>query len=211
MSHYPNGTEPLSDTIDQVVAEAIVAVEAGGVPYLLMGGASAQTFARPRRTDDLDIFVRPDDARQILDVLGAAGFTTEETDPSWLYKARRRGVLVDVIFRSSGGIYLDDEMLARGHRHDYRGASALIMSPEDLLVIKAMASTEETPHHWYDALALIGRRELDWGYVAERSRVGPRRVLALLLFAESIGLAVPPEIVSALYRRTHPSETGSAP
>ena len=90
---------------------------------------------------------------------------TEETFPSWLYKAIRNGVLVDVIFRSSGGVYLDAEMLARGQRRDYRGTDALLMSPEDLLVVKAMAATEETPHHWYDALALIARRDLDWDYV----------------------------------------------
>lgn len=80
-----------------------------------------------------------------------------------------------------------------------------MMSPEDLLVVKAMATTEETPHHWYDALALIARRDLDWTYVLTRSRVGPRRMLSLLIFAESIDLAVPPEAVALLYERTHPS------
>jgi predicted nucleotidyltransferase len=205
MSHYPAGEEPSMEMITQVVAEAIGALESEGVPHLLMGGAGAQTFARPRETDDIDVFVAPGDARRALDVLEKAGFWTEETFPSWLYKAIRNGVLVDVIFRSSGGVYLDDEMLARGQRREYRGTEALLMSPEDLLVVKAMASTEETPHHWYDALALIARRDLDWDYVLARSRVGPRRMLSLLLFAESVDLAVPPEAVSLLFERTHPS------
>ena len=34
----------------------------------------------------------------------------------WLYKAWKDGVLVDVIFRSSGEVYLDDEMVAAGRR-----------------------------------------------------------------------------------------------
>ncbi len=204
MSHYPAGEEPTPEMITEVLAEVIEALEGAGVPHLLMGGAGAQTFARPRQTDDIDVFVEPGDARRALDVLEAAGFCTEETFPSWLYKATRNGVLVDVIFRSSGGVYLDPEMLARGQRRDYRGTDALLMSPEDLLVVKAMAATEETPHHWYDALALIARRDLDWDYVLVRSRVGPRRVLSLLLYAESIDLAVPPDAVALLYDRTHP-------
>jgi predicted nucleotidyltransferase len=207
MSHYPAGEEPTPEMVSSVVAEVIEALEADGVPHLLMGGAGAQTFARPRQTDDIDVFVQPADARRALEVLEKAGFHTEETYPSWLYKAVRHGVLVDVIFRSSGGVYLDDEMLARGQRREYRGTEALLMSPEDLLVVKAMAATEETPHHWYDALALIARRDLDWDYVLVRSRVGPRRVLSLLLYAESVDLAVPPEAVALLYERTHPSTT----
>jgi predicted nucleotidyltransferase len=207
MSHYPEGEEPTPEMITTVVAEVIEALEGAGIPHLLMGGAGAQTFARPRQTDDIDVFVEPGDARRALDVLDAAGFCTEETFPSWLYKATRNGVLVDVIFRSSGGVYLDPEMLARGQRREYRGTDALLMSPEDLLVVKAMAATEETPHHWYDALALIARRDLDWDYVLVRSRVGPRRVLSLLLYAESIDLAVPPEAVALLYERTHPPAT----
>jgi predicted nucleotidyltransferase len=207
MSHYPAGEEPTLEMVSLVVADVIEALDADGVPHLLMGGAGAQTFARPRQTDDIDVFVQPADARRALEVLDKAGFRTEETYPSWLYKAVRHGVLVDVIFRSSGGVYLDDEMLARGQRREYRGTEALLMSPEDLLVVKAMAATEETPHHWYDALALIARRDLDWDYVLVRSRVGPRRVLSLLLYAESVDLAVPPEAVALLYERTHPSTT----
>ena len=205
MSHYPPGEEPTDEMIGSVLAEVIEALEADRVPHLLMGGAGAQTFARPRETDDIDVFVAPGDARRTLDVLEKAGFGVEEPYPSWLFKAMRHGVLVDVIFRSSGGIYLDEEMLERGQRRDYRGTDALLISPEDLLVVKAMAATEDTPHHWYDALALIARRDLDWDYVLARSRIGPRRVLSLLVYAESIDLAVPPEAVALLYERTHPT------
>lgn len=203
MSHYPAGDEPTSEMVISVAADAIAALEGAAVPHLLMGGAGTQVFARPRQTDDVDVFVQPGDARPALDALAGAGFSTEETDPSWLFKAWRDGVLVDVIFRSSGGIYLDAEMLCRGCRRDYGGVNVLLMSPEDLLVLKAMAATEDTPHHWYDALALIARCDLDWEYVVRRARVGPRRVLSLLLYAESIDLAVPHEVVDGLYEALH--------
>ena len=107
MSHYCEGKAPSAESITEVVAEVIAALDDAEVPYLLMGGAVATTFARPRLTDDIDVFVEPGDAERALAVLAKAGFTTEQTDPSWIYKAMRSGVLVDVIFRSAGGVYLD--------------------------------------------------------------------------------------------------------
>jgi predicted nucleotidyltransferase len=114
-------------------------------------------------------------------------------------------VLVDVIFRSSGDLYLDDEMLARGSEREYLGVTAPLVSPEDLVVIKALASAEHSPRHWYDALAVIGRTELDWPYLLSRARLaGPRRLLSLLLYAESTDLAVPAEVIEDLFQVVHP-------
>jgi hypothetical protein len=96
-------------------------------------------------------------------------------------------------------------MLARGSEREYLGVTAPLVSPEDLLVIKALAAAEHSPHHWYDALAVIGRCELDWDYVLARARLaGPRRLLSLLLYAESIDLAVPAEIIEELFEVVHP-------
>ena len=198
--HYPPDATPSHEAVTAVLAEAIAALDAEEVPHLLMGGLVVARYARPRATDDVDVFVKPEHARQALDALESAGFEVEESDPMWLFKAHKDGVLVDIIFRSSGEIYLDDEMLARGVRDEVRGSSALLMSPEDLLVVKAVATAEHGPHHWYDALAIIARTPLDWPYVVERARqAGPRRVLSLLLYAESNDLAVPAEAVDQLH------------
>lgn len=212
MPHYAYDAQPSEADIERALAEAVRAIEEKGVPYLLMGGAGSVTFGRPRVTDDLDFFVRPEDARRVLDVLGAAGFETAETDLTWLHKAFRHGVLVDVIFRSAGEVYLDDEMLRRGQRCAYRGTDALMMCPEDLIVIKAVASSEDATRHWYDALALIARCELDWDYLLGRARrCGPRRMLSLLLYAESNDLAVPAEAIEALVGAVHPRRQGARP
>jgi predicted nucleotidyltransferase len=204
-SHYQEGREPSDAAIRQALDEVISVLRQADIAFLLIGGMSAATFARPRMTDDIDVFVRPDAARRTLEALAAAGFDTKEKDPYWLFKAWKHGVLVDVIFRSSGDLYLDDDMLARGSERDYLGVTAPLVSPEDLLVIKALAAAEHSPHHWYDALAVIGRTELDWDYVLGRARLaGPRRVLSLLLYAESIDLAVPAEIIEELFDVVHP-------
>ena len=203
--HYPEGEEPSDEDLQATFADAVEALRRAEVPYLLIGGLSASAFARPRITDDIDVFVRPDMARKVLQTLDAAGFDTEETDDRWLYKAFKRGVLVDVIFRSSGDVYVDDEMLERADLQEHWGVTAPLISPEDLLVIKAVATTEHGSHHWYDALAVIARCPLDWAYLMRRARqAGPRRVLSLLLYAESNDLAVPAEVIEALFEVVHP-------
>jgi hypothetical protein len=94
-------------------------------------------------------------------VFRQAGFTTEETDPVWIYKAFKDDVMVDVIFMVMGGIYLDDQMLARSIERDYEGL----------------------------------RRE----YLLRRGRVGARRMLALLIYAQSSDILVPDWVIRRLY------------
>lgn len=210
--HYPEGLSPAREDVTRILAEAVDALEAKGLPYVVMGGLVAAAFARPRTTDDIDLFVKPEHAGEVLDVLSAAGFDVEEHDPMWLYKAWKDGVLVDVIFRSSGEVYLDDEMLARAVTRECRGVPLRMVSPEDLLVIKAVATAEHGAHHWYDALGIIARNTIDWDYLVERARqAGPRRVLSLLLYAESNDMAVPAEAVEQLFLIVHPKPEASSP
>jgi predicted nucleotidyltransferase len=208
--HYP-GDPPASDEVTRVLAEAINVLDADGVGFLVMGGLAAHAYARPRTTEDIDLFVRPEDANRALDAFSAAGFEVEETDPMWLYKAWLDGVLVDLIFRSSGDIYLDDQMIERAVEREIRGSMVKLVSAEDFLVIKAVATTEQGSHHWYDALGLIARHPIDWVYLVERARqVGPRRVLSLLLYAESNDMAVPAEAVERLFTIVHPHPEAGA-
>ena len=206
--HYAGSDPPASEEVTRVLASAIEALDGKDVPYLVMGGLAAAAYARPRTTEDIDVFVKPEDANRALDALAAAGCDVEETDPMWLYKAWMDGVLIDVIFRSSGDIYLDEQMVARAVAREIRGTAAKLISAEDFLVIKAVATTEQGSHHWYDALGLIARHPIDWEYLVERARqAGPRRVLSLLLYAESNDMAVPAEAVEQLFTIVHPRPT----
>jgi predicted nucleotidyltransferase len=204
-AHYPDGRVPDEDCLLATFADVIAAVNEEGYDHAFMGGIGAYTMARPRVTDDIDLFVRPDDVTRVLETLAARDFETELHDPGWLAKAWKRGVLVDIIFRSSGDIYLDEEMLERRTCREYKGIEAQLIAPEDLLVIKTLASGEQTPQHWWDALGLIARCDLDWSYLLRRARAsGPRRVLSLLLFAESCDLVVPAATIEALFDAVHP-------
>ncbi len=208
--HYPDGEGPDEPTFRSVLADVAGLLDRSDLRVLVMGGIGSASLARPRRTDDIDLFVHVEDADALLERFEAEGYETERHDPNWLYKAHRRGVLIDIIFRSTGDIVVDEPMLAHADTGAFKGSSFRLVSPEDLLVIKAVAAAEHSPHHWYDALGLIARCDLDWSYLVERARrFGPRRVLSLLIYAESNDLAVPPTAVDALAAVVHPPHTAA--
>ena len=161
------------------------------VDWALIGGVACAIYGRPRWSYDIDVFVGEPDALTALDRLADGGFATQELDPTWIYKAIDRGVLVDVIFKTAGDIYLDDDMVEHIRRVRFHGVDVAAAAPEDLVVIKAIVNKEARPRHWYDALAIIARNELDWEYLEHRARHGVRRVASLLVYAQSLDLPVP--------------------
>ena len=162
-----------------------------GVPYVFIGGLASASHGRYRHTADIDILVHPGQARRVLEAFDDAGFETEETFPHWLFKARSGDEVVDILFSSQGEIYLDDPMLAHSSMASFEGRKIPLVSPEDLIVMKALAHGEATPRHWFDALGILGRCEIDWEYLITRSRRGPWRVISLLAYARSSDLPVP--------------------
>lgn len=190
----------------EVLDEALLALSAEGVPYTLMGGISASANGGSRfTTHDIDIFVKQPDADRALDILQAAGFKTNRLDPKWLYKAFKKNVMVDIIFKSSGEVCLDDEMLERARLADFNGKSIKVLSPEDLFVIKSLVLNDHTlatddrcTRHLVDIIGVVRTGNLDWEYLIKRARRGPRRVLSMLLFAQSLDLLVPNTVVKTL-------------
>lgn len=195
--------ETARDTFVGVLEETIDILEGAGVDYVVMGGIAVAVLARPRWTHDIDLFLRPRDARSALRILGEAGYETEETDPMWLFKAHRSDVAVDLIFRSAGNLYYDDTVAAHAVRDEFNGVSLPLISREDLLVVKASANSEGCGYHWFDALALLTRRDLDWDYLLQRARRAARRVLSLLVYAQSEDIAIPTEAIAELSREVY--------
>jgi hypothetical protein len=205
------GTLPEVDeeTFLRVLGDAIRVAAGTGLPHAFMGGIASTALGRPRWTHDIDLCVRPADARPMLRAFADAGYETEETDQSWLYKATREGVLVDLIFESTGGIVLDDEMLSRVRQASFGDLRLNVLGPEDLLVIKAIVHREHRQRHWFDALALVETGELDWPYLLRRAAPGPRRVASLLLYAQTDGLRVPDWVIEALLAQAREQEGAS--
>lgn len=185
---------------DITLFSALDALDKNNVSYAIIGGIAASGLGRPRSTQDIDLFVRPEDAEAILEVLKQHGFRTEQTNPTWLFKAFKENVLVDIIFRSEGGFYYDDEMRERTLKVNYHGRQIPLVSPEDFVLIKCAVHSEEGPHHWHDALSVLSHAKVDWDYLLHRARKAPRRLLALLMYAQSDDIWVPNQVVQRLYQ-----------
>jgi len=97
-------------------------------------------------------------------------------------------------------------MLAHARPVDLSGVRVCMVSPEDLIVIKAVVHDEQSPRHWFDALAMLSRTDLDWEYLLQRARKAARRVLSLLLYAQSNDVLVPDTVVRRLFQMVTESE-----
>jgi predicted nucleotidyltransferase len=170
----------------------------------VFGSIATKALGRPRPDlpgEDIDLMIRPSEAAPARRALHEAGFVVEETDPSWINKAKRGGVTVDLIFRTAGEIHLDQEMLDRAVPFEVSGVEVPLIPAEDLAVMKAVLHQEHRAFDWFDALALISRPQLDWEYLVRRAlRHGAQRVLSLLIYARSSGLAVPNPAIAELTR-----------
>jgi predicted nucleotidyltransferase len=193
----------------QALALAVKALNEADVPYVFMGGVASIVLGRTSWTHDIDIFIAGADEPRALDALVSAGFEIEPVESSWLSKVRYGDVVVDLIRCASGPVFLDEEMMARAVDGNVWGTAVKVIPPEDLVVTKALAHGEDTAHYWWDALAVIAGVELDWEYLLMRARRGPRRVLSLLLYAQSMDLMVPDTAVRQLIEAVFPHEVPS--
>src|SRR5687768_10657831 len=145
--------DPLRDEcFRKVLAESIALAEENGVQYLVGGSLASLTWGRPSRTGDVDLLIDPRSAKPLLKAFGEAGYTTEETFPQWLFKARKDGITVDLIFEMAGPLYLEPQMLERGTVVEILGTKVQMISPEDFIVSQAMAFKEDTAVYWFNAL-----------------------------------------------------------
>jgi hypothetical protein len=203
-----NGTEVARslEGYASVLREATQALDRAGIPHLVFGSIATRALGRPReiRTDeDIDLFVRPPDAPLALKALEDGGFVAVEDDPTWIHKAKRGAVTVDVIFKAAGRVYMDDEMFDRGIPTAYLGIAIRLIPAEDLVVMKALLHDENRAFDWFDALALLERDGLDWDYLVGRAEAyGAQRVLSLLVFAETQEISVPPQAIERLRQAT---------
>lgn len=193
------GREVGEEIFLEVLDDAVAALEAADVPFAVLGGVGSALYGRQRWTHDADFFLRDrHDAAIALEHLRAHGFATQETDDNWLYKGIKRDVLVDLLFKAKGDIYYDDEMIERTQHREFKGRMLPVVPPEDLIMIKAIIHDEATPRHWYDALGIFAGTEIDWEYLLSRSTRGPRRLLSLLIYAQSNDLIIPDHVIKEL-------------
>jgi hypothetical protein len=194
---------------------ALDLMKASRVPFLL-GGAYAYGYYTDitRHTKDLDLFVRPADARRALAVFDAAGYRTEILFAHWLGKVHHHNDFIDVIFASGNGLcVVDDAWFEHAVEGAVLGTAARIAPAEEMIWQKAYIMERER-FDGADVLHLIrarGRR-LDWGRLL--ARFGPHwRVLLshLVLFGfvyPDDRDSVPAGVLRTLTARLHEEPAG---
>jgi hypothetical protein len=172
---------------------AIRTLREARLPFLI-GGAYALAFYTGivRYTKDLDVFVRPEDARRTLDLLAEVGCRTELTYPHWLGKAYQGADFVDVIFSSGNGVVrVDDAWFMHAPTGEVLGEPVRLCPGEEMIWSKSYILERER----YDGadinhlLWALGA-DLDWPRLLERFGAHWRVLLShLVLF----GFAYPGE------------------
>jgi hypothetical protein len=133
-----------------------------------------------RHTKDLDVFVRREHYRPVMQVLGTAGIATELTFPHWLGKASCEHGCIDVIFSSGNGLsQVDDAWFEHAAPAQVLGVEVRVCPPEEMIWSKAFITERER----YDGadvmhLLLACAERLDWRRLLARFDAHWRVLLA---------------------------------
>ncbi|MEA2639032.1 MAG: hypothetical protein QOF51_426, partial [Chloroflexota bacterium] len=141
------------------------------VPYLVGGAYALERYTSvARQTKDIDVFVRPQHVRELLDVLARAGYGTELTDPIWLAKAFHQGYLLDIIFNSGNWLCtVDDGWFEHAVEEEVLGIPVRLCPVEEILWQKVFIMERER-YDGADVAHLIRARghQLDWRRLVDR-------------------------------------------
>lgn len=156
------------------------ALNEAGIPYLVGGAFAKHTYTNVwRRTKDLDIYLRPGDLSQALDVLKSAGFKTEVVYPQWLAKAHDEPHFIDLIFGTGHGqVPVTDQWFERSKRASFAGLEVQLAPREELLA-SMFYVMERNRFDGPEVNHLILKSEnLDWDYLD--ALLGQHRLLLLI-------------------------------
>ena len=141
------------------------------VPYAL-GGAYAHYALTGiwRDSKDLDVFVRPQDVRAVLDAFEQAGFGTELRDAHWLAKVNSPPHLLDILFavRHMTRLRISDDWLETGLAARFLGVPTRMLGPEETIATKAYVANRDR----FDGADIVHivhalQGEVDWRRTAD--------------------------------------------
>jgi predicted nucleotidyltransferase len=73
------------ETFSLVLGEVADAFDGSGIPYVIIGSVASTYYGRPGSNGDLDVLVRPQEAKRALEALGQSQFQTDEFEPAWIF------------------------------------------------------------------------------------------------------------------------------
>lgn len=183
------GKNEVAAELTESLKRSIAALEGQGIPYLLGGGLGCWARGGPPSSNDIDLMLKPEDAKRAQEALAEAGMRPETPPEQWLRKAWDGDILVDLIYAPSG-LEIDDEVIARGEELSVEAMQVRVMDLDDILVTKLLALDEHSAD--YRDLILITRslrEQVDWGRLRERTASSP---FARAFFTLADGLEISP-------------------
>jgi hypothetical protein len=161
----------IPDEHGRLYRRALEALNEAKIPYVVSGAFAMYAYTGLwRNTKDLDLFVERQNAQVTLDVLQKAGFETELTDPKWLGKAKKKDVLIDVIFAAGNMVAEVDRVWMESARPAHvLGVPTQLAAPEDLISFKAFICER----HRFDGADIAHmiqglKGQLDWDHLIAR-------------------------------------------
>jgi hypothetical protein len=190
-------------------ADALRALAGSRVPFLVAGAYAFFEYTGIfRDTKDLDLFLRERDLPAAFEVLEAAGFRTELTDPGWIGKAWRGSWYVDLIFSSGNGVaVVDDLWFEHARPGRVMDVEVLLAPPEEMIWSKSFVLERER-YDGADVNHLLHAcgESLDWDRLLRRfDRYWEVLFSHLLLFQfayPSTRSIVPDQVMEELVART---------
>ena len=186
-------TSDLQPDVERALKRAVAVLDEAGIEFMLGGGLAGWAHGGPPTTGDVDLMLRPDDARGGMEALEAAGMRVEEPPEHWLLKAYDENVLIDLIFEPSG-MQIDEEALARSEPMDVCAMRMRVMALEDVFATKLLSLNDnQIDLGPLIKMARAVREKVDWAYVRRRTEGSPYArgffALAAELGLEEIGSA----------------------
>lgn len=178
-----------------------------GISYLVGGGHALERYSGVLRdTKDLDLFMRPADAVDILK--SVKGYRTELCFPHWLGKIMNGKYFIDVIFNSGNGVCtVDDGWFDHRVAGQILGVDINFCPPEELIWSKAFVMERER-YDGADIAHLIRARgnHLDWQRLLRRFEPHWHVLLSHLVLFDFVypaerALAVPSWVTRQLLER----------
>ncbi len=146
-----------------------------GIRFAFGGAfATAVYTGELRNTKDFDFYILPQDRKRMQEAIGRAGLRDHYDllpyDRSWIYRASKNGVLVDVIWAMANHRSdVDDEWLTRGPLVEIRGEQLRAIPIEELIWSKLYVLQRDRTD-WGDVLNLFSAQaeSIDWDRLADR-------------------------------------------
>lgn len=196
MSNEAKDQEKAAATFREVIA----LFEETGLDYAVGGGLSTEYWiSGADNISDIDLMIREQDVPQILQCLAENGYETAEMEHSWLHKAFKDGVTVDLMFELKNGTKFDARFKEHRARGELFGTTAFLIAPEDQVAgLTGTIDRETVGQHWYSIIDIMSNNDLDWEYLVSRAESIPLRMLSIIHFALSEQVPVKKGVIERL-------------